>query len=148
MRRSVIIEIIAALLILLFLYASLSKALAYPVFAAQLRTHPLLKRFAGFLAWAVPAAELIVAALLFIPSTRRAGFTGALALMTVFTLYIAGMLLLDSHLPCSCNGILQNLTWKQHLIFNIFFTLLAFTGRKLERGIHFTKWNMAHSSPP
>lgn len=148
MRRSLTIEIITALLIGLFVYASLSKLLSYPVFAAQLHTHPYLKPFAGFLAWAVPVVELGVAALLFVPHTRLAGFTGAFVLMSIFTLYIAGMLLLDSHLPCSCGGVLQDLTWKQHLVFNVFFTLLAFIGWRLKKGGHFTKWDLVHSAPP
>lgn len=148
MKNKWIIEIISALLIGLLIYAAFSKLLAYPVFVAQLHTHPMLKPFAGFLAWAVPVVELGVALLLFIPRSRLAGFTGALALMIMFTLYIAGMLLSDYHLPCSCGGILRNLTWKQHLVFNVFFTLLASIGRRLKRNGHSTKWNMVHSAPP
>jgi len=49
----------------------------------------------------------------------------AFVLMTVFTLYIAYMLLFTPKLPCSCGGVLQQMTWKQHLLFNIGFTLLA-----------------------
>lgn len=148
MKRKIIIEVISGLLIGLLVYASLSKILAYPVFVAQLHTHPLLKPFAGFLAWAVPAVELGVVLLLFIPRTRLAGFTSALALMSVFTLYIAGMLLLDSHLPCSCGGVLRNMTWEQHLVFNLFFTLAAFMGRRLEKRAHFTIWKHVHAAPP
>jgi hypothetical protein len=35
------------------------------------------------------------------------------------------MIAFDPELPCSCGGILQSMNWTQHLIFNIFFTLLG-----------------------
>jgi len=30
--------------------------------------------------------------------------------------------------PCSCGGILSDMNWNQHLIFNIVFTMIALTG--------------------
>lgn len=133
MQRKTIIEIIAALLILLLVYASLSKLLAYSVFVAQLHTHPMLKQFAGFLAWAVPVVELGLAALLVIPKTSRAGFYGAAALLLTFTAYLVLMLLSEKNLPCSCGGIISSLSWGQHVVFNLFFTALAITGIILDK---------------
>lgn len=133
MRRSVTIEIISAALVLLLVYASLSKGLSYPAFTAQLHTHPLLKHFARVLAWAVPAAELAIAALLVIPRTRRTGLYGSALLLSLFTIYLAIMLLAYKDLPCSCGGVISSLTWGEHLIFNGGFIGLAITGIILDK---------------
>ena len=133
MRRAVIIEVIVAATIILFVYAAMSKLLAYPLFTEQLEMHPLLKPFAGWLAWAVPAAELLVAALLVIPSTRLVGLYGAAILLFMFTVYLTGMILTDSHLPCSCSGIISGFTWRQHIVFNLVFMGLAVTGIILDK---------------
>ena len=50
MKRQLIIQSIAALLILVFVYAASSKLLNYHLFAAQLEMHPLLEHFAGLFA--------------------------------------------------------------------------------------------------
>lgn len=148
MKNNRAIELIAAVLICLFVYASLSKLLSYSTFVAQLNMHPMLKPFAGFFAWAIPVAESVIAILLFLPHTRLIGFKASLAIMTIFTLYITGMLLFNTHLPCSCGGVLQSLTWKQHLLFNLFFMLLAFVGGRLGKKTHLISWNAVHYPPP
>jgi putative oxidoreductase len=56
--------------------------------------------------------------------------------MLLFTFYILYMLLFEKHLPCSCGGVLKEMTWKQHLVFNLFFTAIAFTGLKILPGAH------------
>jgi phage shock protein PspC (stress-responsive transcriptional regulator) len=52
--------------------------------------------------------------------------------LTGISAYILLMLISDERLPCSCGGVLQQLSWKQHLIFNLFFLLLAVVGIVLE----------------
>jgi uncharacterized membrane protein YphA (DoxX/SURF4 family) len=133
MRRAVIIDVLAAAIIVLFVYAAVSKLMAYPLFTAQLEMHPLLRPFAGWLAWAVPAAELLVAALLVIPSTRLVGLYGAAILLFMFTVYLTGMILTDKHLPCSCGGLISGFTWRQHIAFNLVFLGLAVTGILLDK---------------
>lgn len=135
MKRTLVIEIIAALLILLFLYAAFSKLLEFRTFVAELDEHPLFRDRAVSIAVLIPAVEILTAVCLFIPATRRWGLWESLALMSVFTLYIGAMLAFDSHLPCSCGGVLQQLSWKQHFIFNIGFMLLALGGVLLQRRI-------------
>ncbi|MBS1567215.1 MAG: hypothetical protein JST39_22720 [Bacteroidetes bacterium] len=55
--------------------------------------------------------------------------------MSLFTGYVAVMLSLSYYLPCSCGGILQALSWQGHLVFNVFFTLLAAAGALLQYNI-------------
>ena len=80
--------------------------------------------------------ELLVAAGLFIPVTRKAALLGALILMGLFTIYIGYMILFTPHLPCSCGGVLKQMSWRQHFVFNIVFTLLAGAGYTLEKNTH------------
>jgi hypothetical protein len=53
--------------------------------------------------------------------------------MTAFTLYIGYMVSFAEKLPCSCGGVISKMTWNQHLVFNIFFTLLSLLGVILEK---------------
>jgi hypothetical protein len=45
--------------------------------------------------------------------------------MCIFTVYIGCMLLFAPDLPCSCGGIIRQLSWKQHLLLNLFLLVLA-----------------------
>ncbi|TXJ29055.1 MAG: hypothetical protein E6Q24_05085 [Chitinophagaceae bacterium] len=118
MKRSTIIEMISLLFVVLFLYTAISKLLDYSVFTEQLGTSPVLEPMSGFIAWALPLTEIIVAILLFLPRTRLPGLYASFILMVAFTLYIGVILLFSKELPCSCGGILQELSWPQHLVLN------------------------------
>ena len=121
-------KIIAVLFILLFVYAATGKLLRYEQFSIQLGQVSFLKPLAPVLSWAIPLLEYILTALLLKAETRRLGMMGSAILMSVFTLYIAGMITFSPQLPCSCGGIINKLTWQQHLVFNLFFTALAYFG--------------------
>lgn len=128
MKRSTIVEIISALLILLFVYTSSSKLLAIQSFQVVLSTSPLIGENAKYLAWGIPVVEIFVSLLLVIPYTRLYGLYFSVGLMSVFTAYILYMLIFTPKLPCSCGGVIAKLSWPHHLIFNIVFTLLAMLG--------------------
>lgn len=139
MSRKTIIEIITALLIVLFVYAGLSKLLDHHTFSLQLAQSPLLSSWAFVIAWALPAGELLLAAALVIPATRQLGLYASLILLILFTVYLVYMLSFSTHLPCSCGGIISSLSWKQHLGFNSVFISLAAVGiwlRRTGKGIY------------
>ncbi len=71
--------------------------------------------------------------MLTVKGTRKYGLWASFILLMIFTFYISGMLLSGEHLPCSCGGIIRELSWRQHLIFNLFFITLSLTGIVLER---------------
>ena len=48
--------------------------------------------------------------------------------MSMFTAYIYILLNYSSFVPCSCGGILESLTWKEHMLFNIGFMAAAVIG--------------------
>lgn len=124
-HKKFLADLIAAIFIFLFVYTAVNKILSYSSFEATLQQTPVFKNYSAFIAWIVPAAELAVSGLLFFPATRTKGLYASLVLMSGFTLYISAMLLFSPDLPCSCGGVIQQLTWQQHLGFNVFFTLLA-----------------------
>src|SRR3546814_8669968 len=119
MKNSVFIEIVSALLILLFIYAAISKIIDHQTFLVQLGRSPLLTRFAPLLVWTVPIIEILLAILLAIRFTRMLALQGAFFLMILFTVYLIAMLNLSYYIPCSCGGILGNLSWQSHIIFNL-----------------------------
>jgi hypothetical protein len=132
-NKNKIIEVISALFVLLFLYTSLSKLFDYDTFTWALKKSPLIGNVASILAWGIPSLELIISLLLFIPRTRILGLFGSFILMTIFTIYIAYMLVFTPNLPCSCGGVIKHMSWKQHLLFNISFTLVSLIGIILNR---------------
>jgi hypothetical protein len=144
-RRSFLIEAIASLFILLFVYAALSKLYEIDSFQAVLKKSPLIGDRNVLVAWTIPNVEIVVALLLLLPHTRLMGLYGSLGLMSLFTLYLGYMLAFSRDLPCSCGGVISSMTWTQHLIFNIFFTLLAWAGIWLYRK---RSWKAKEESQP
>lgn len=126
--RSVIIEAVCLLYVLLFVYAAVSKLLDFENFRVQLGQSPLLSAFAGLTAWLVPIIELCIALMIVLKRCRLIGLFAAFCLMVMFTAYIYIILNYSSFVPCSCGGILEKLSWTEHLIFNIVFILLAAAG--------------------
>lgn len=132
MKRATVVEIISSLLILLFMYAAVSKLLDYDTFRVQLSKSPFITQFAGVLAWALPVGEIIVALALTVKRFRLLGLYASLFLMTMFTAYIWAMLNYSYYVPCSCGGVLSKMGWAQHLWFNIGFIILSIVGIVLQ----------------
>jgi len=133
--KKILSEIISFLLVLLFIYAAFSKLLNYNEFKDQLSRSPLIHSLAVPVSITLPLAEFIAAVLLCIEQTRKIGLALSFVMMLFFTFYILYMLLFEKHLPCSCGGVLRQMTWKQHLVFNIFFTAISFIGIKILPGV-------------
>ncbi len=111
--------------ILLFLYAAVSKLLDFETFTVQLAQSPLLSAYAGVISWAVPGIEILIACLLIFERFRILALYASFTLMVMFTAYIFIILNFSDFIPCSCGGVLEKLSWTQHLIFNLFFIILA-----------------------
>lgn len=119
------IEAITAVLLLLWIYTGLNKLIHFDKFSFEAGRSPFLQHLAPLVAAMVPAGELAIAALLIFKRTRVAGLYASLFLMTLFTGYVYVMLHYAYDLPCSCGGIIELLTWEQHLIVNLMLTLLT-----------------------
>jgi len=133
MKISTITEIIALLFVILFLYTGISKLMDYSVFREQIALSPLLAPVSNWVAILLPATEIIISVVLFIPRSRLIGLYASLILMVLFTGYVIYILNFNEHLPCTCGGVLEALSWKQHLILNGLLIALAFTGVLLGR---------------
>ncbi|WP_379964471.1 MauE/DoxX family redox-associated membrane protein [Epilithonimonas sp. UC225_85] len=114
-----VVEFIGYFFILLFCYASISKIMDFENFQIQISESPLLSAYAAFLPFAIIILELIIAGLLCYRKTRNTGLIGSFILMLIFTGYIFFIIRTSENLPCSCGGILEKMSWHQHLYFNI-----------------------------
>ena len=134
MKRKIIIEIISSLLILLFLYASVSKWLAFRTFIGEMNNQPFPNWMTPFLVWSIPFIEVLIAVGLIFEKTRVQSFYASLMLMLAFTIYTVAILLhAFKYIPCSCGGVIRKLTWPQHLFFNLFFVGISILGIILKK---------------
>jgi hypothetical protein len=128
MKKNLAVEIISFLLILLFAYAATVKLLDFHKFRIELSKSPLLTAYSTIYAAIIPFVEIILTVLLSIARFRLIGLYASFSIMVMFTTYIIIILNFSEFIPCSCGGVLQNMSWKQHLIFNIFYIFLALIG--------------------
>ena len=134
MKRKIIIEIISSLLILLFLYASVSKWLAFKLFIGEMNNQPFPNWITPLLVWSIPFIEVLIAVGLIFEKTRVPAFYASLFLMLAFTIYTVAILLhAFKYIPCSCGGVIRKLTWPQHLFFNLFFVGISLLGIMLKK---------------
>ena len=134
MKRKIIIELISSLLILLFLYASLSKWLAWRTFIGDMNNQPFPNWMTPFLVWTIPTIEVLIALALIFEKFRVKAFYASLFLMSAFTIYTVAILFhAFRYIPCSCGGVIRKLTWPQHLFFNLFFVGISLLGIILKK---------------
>lgn len=119
---------ISLLLILLFAYVSFGKLADHRLFQLSLSKSPLLQQWSAIISWVIPALEGVIVVLLILPKARKAGLAMSAVLLALFTAYIGYMILFVPHLPCSCGGVLKQLSWPAHLLLNIGLTALASWG--------------------
>lgn len=118
-------EITCYLLVFLFIYTGVSKLLDRSSFEAVLLQSPLVRNYAFVISWALPVLEILIAVMLLLKKCRQTGLMLSLIVLIVFTLYIGYMVLFVPSLPCSCGGVLKELSWSNHILFNLFFIVLV-----------------------
>ncbi len=126
-------RLISGLFIFLFAYAATEKILDYSNFSYQLGRFPFFPVFLNQTAWLIPLVEYLAIFLLLFPSLRLAGLYLASGLMVLFTVYLGGVILFAPKIPCSCGGILEQLSWGKHILFNLCWILLGLAGIVLEK---------------
>ncbi|WP_179021841.1 MauE/DoxX family redox-associated membrane protein [Winogradskyella forsetii] len=131
--------IIIYMIILLLAYAAVSKILDFKTFETQLGQSPLLGAFAIPVAYGIIIIEILTSLLLALEKTRIIGLYAAYILMVMFTAYIVIILNFTSFTPCSCGGVLEDLSWTEHFIFNCACIALALWGIFLSERISKTK---------
>jgi uncharacterized membrane protein YphA (DoxX/SURF4 family) len=134
-KKRLLVEVIALLFVILFLYTGISKLMEFDIFQEQLNDSPIVGFAAPIVAWGLPITEFIVSILLFIPKYRLIGLYAAFILMILFTGYVGILLSISTELPCSCGGIMEALSWPAHLVVNVALIGLSLTGIILSKKI-------------
>lgn len=138
MRKGLTIEIISAILILLFTYTAISKLIEHKTFSIVLSEAPLFKTYAILISWLIPIAEIIIVLLLIFPSIRIVGLFGSLALVLLFTGYLIYIVTYVPKLPCNCGGVVSKLSWSDHIFFNIAILIINIVALKKSMSKKFT----------
>jgi hypothetical protein len=115
----------------LFLYTAYAKIIDHDHFLKGLSKVHIISGFAVYISWLVPLAEIITSILLLIPQFAKWGLYAFTGLMTLFTGYILSVLLWEKELPCSCGGVIEKLSWSQHIWFNLAFIAIAIAALRL-----------------
>ncbi|WP_316789663.1 MauE/DoxX family redox-associated membrane protein [Pedobacter frigoris] len=123
--KVIFIEIIIALFVVLWFYTGLNKIVDYNNFKSQLGKSPFVEHFAALISWIIPIGEMLIGVMLVYRRTMLLGLHLSFALMLLFTGYVWMMLSYAYDLPCSCGGVLAQLSWEDHLWFNSAFVLLS-----------------------
>lgn len=135
MKKTLLVEIICMLFILLFMYTGVNKLIDHQKFYTALDKSPLLSTVSPILSWLVPLGEIAISIALFNSRTRKIGLICASITMAIFTIYVGYMLTFRSDRPCTCGGVISLMNWHQHLYFNAGFTLLGTIGFWIQKRI-------------
>ena len=130
--KTIIVDISAYLFVLLFLYTAANKIWKFQNFKWVLGTLPVIGNYNAIISYSVPAAEFIASMLLLFTGSRKYGFLSSFLLMLTFSAYLIFMVFYAKDLPCNCGGVISQLSWKQHIAFNLFFLLLSAIALKFE----------------
>jgi len=131
--RELIIMLINIILASLFAYTAYEKIMDHERFRDGISRVQIIGSYSLFISWAVPIVEVLIALLITIPAMSRIGLWSFFGLMIIFSVYILIALIWASKLPCHCGGVIETLTWTEHLWFNTGFILLSLIAICLEK---------------
>ena len=121
-----LVQIIRVLLITLFTYAGISKLLVSHVFEQQLFQSPVIpQQIVPYLTYFLPGFEILLAASLIADQFIKFSLLIAFMVMLFFSLYLIGLIIFFTKVPCACGGILGDMGYPTHIIFNMIFTFLT-----------------------
>ena len=140
MKKSLTLDVIVTTIIMMWLYASFSKYFDFGQFKRGMYDQPFPYWFSSLLIGILPPLEIIIAVLVFIGKTTRLGLQVSLCLLIIFTIYVTAIVI---HLipiePCPCGGMIRELTWPMHLIFNAFFIAINIIGLLIHSKLNLSK---------
>lgn len=126
--KEIIVDVIAYLFILLFLYTATDKIWKFYSFQRVMGVMPVIGELRVYVAYFIPTAEIITSVLLIVPALKKYGLISSLALMVIFTSYLIFMVFYAKDLPCNCGGVISKMSWNQHIFFNLAFIVLGSIG--------------------
>lgn len=102
-----------------FLYSAITKFIDIDVFVNNIEKSLFLNYLSpNYLAVFIVFFEFSIAVLFFFEKTIRVALFLSFFLLIIFTGYIILMFMYSPFMPCSCGGIIDSLTWEQHIVFN------------------------------
>lgn len=127
MKARTVIEVIASLLIVLFLYAAITQVAFHPIFQSQVDRSLSNAALSGTIAWLLPVIQSAMAWLLWRPSTRLAAFGCTMAIVGCYTIYLVMMLPGAYKSYCHCGELWQQATLETNILVNLAVILLSAT---------------------
>lgn len=125
---------ITGLLAAMFFYAAVSKLSHFETSKEEMINQVFSRSVALHLVWLVPLTELVICGLLLFNKTQLAGLYASFLLMGIFSIYISiTMSGVFDKIPCSCGGILKDMGYGTHLVFNFFFMSAALLGIAIQQ---------------
>lgn len=111
----------------IYFFSGVDKSLNFEKFVIQFARSPFAPSvFLIEFSILIIIIEIILCIMLFIDKLNKWALFGFFILSFLFTTYIFLMLIYSPQLPCSCGGLVDFLSWKQHLILNLFLTIMSF----------------------
>ncbi|MEI9912231.1 MAG: MauE/DoxX family redox-associated membrane protein [Bacteroidota bacterium] len=123
-KKHLVAEFSIALLILLFGYTAISKAIDIRVFRHALAESPVTQHGAAVAAWLTISAEAAIVLLLFFFYDKADGIVFVFCYAILFYALPLMYGIVCRHLPCGCGGVMSKMSWKQHILFNLFFLIV------------------------
>ena len=127
MKARTFIEVIASLLIVLFLYAATTQVVSHPTFQSQINRSLSNAALSGIIAWLIPAIQLTMVFLLGRPATRLPAFSCSLAIVSCYTVYLVMMLPGAYKSYCNCGELWREARLEINILVNVAIILLAAT---------------------
>ena len=124
--KEIAVTFYGSLMMGLWIFVAYNKITDFKQNMEGMLRQPFPRPFAVFLAYAIPGSELIAALLIGYSRTRLIGLGFSALLMAAFTAYV-GLAILhvwSDKLPCNCGLIIQ-IGWKKHFVFNVFLLLIS-----------------------
>lgn len=108
-----------------FLYAAIDKLRNHDAFRVQVGKSPILTGYEDFIAWSIPAIEILIALLMVPLGSRQVGLCAFFTLMLTFAGYIVMLIMDGSLVPCGCNALTEDLSLEAHIVMNVCFCAVA-----------------------
>ncbi|RZJ76199.1 MAG: hypothetical protein EOO45_03155 [Flavobacterium sp.] len=131
-HQQLILLLLNIILASLFAYTAYEKIIDHERFMNGISKVAIIGKFAFLISWSVPIVEGLIAVLILIPDTTKIGLWSFFGMMVIFSVYILIALIWASNLPCQCGGVIETLTWAEHLWFNLGFIFLSLIAICLE----------------
>lgn len=127
--KFVIKDVFQWILFLFWVLIASSKLVNFQDFRLEMLNQVFPREWVWFLLVFIPLTSLVAAWLVFRDQTLKAGFILSTILMVLYTGYV-GLVLMRffDRVPCSCGGVIKDLSWEEHFYFNLIFTAVAVIG--------------------